>query len=257
MAQNATIEASGHAAIEPSGRAAGPRRRPAPLVLVIADDAKLRGSLERGLRLQGFALRTAADGLSGLQQALEVSCELVVLDLALARMSGEAILRRFRAARPELPIIGLTGADDVAARVASLEAGAVDTMLKPPALDELGARVRAQLRLTGGAAVALEAGGIRANLISRQVRVEDRALRLSTTEFELLSYLMRREGIVLPRQQILRDVWGYQHDPATNVLEVYIGYLRRKLTSAGAGNPIETIRSQGYRFTAQSSVLTR
>jgi DNA-binding response OmpR family regulator len=227
------------------------------MILVVEGDPGTLDAIQRGLGRQGFALSTATDPRTGLQRALDLTTDLVVLDLTLAQMSGQEILRHLHASRPELPIIGLTAGDDLADRVASLEAGAVDTMAKPLALDELAARIRAQLRLTGRAAVALESGGIHANLISRQVSVAGRRLRLSTTEFELLSYLMRREGTVLARRQILRDVWGYHHDPATNVLEVYIGYLRRKLVSAGAGNPIETIRSQGYRFTAATSALSR
>jgi DNA-binding response OmpR family regulator len=227
------------------------------MILLVEDEAELLATIEHGLGRQGLALDTATDGLTGLRKALNPTTELVVLDLALAQTSGLAILRHLRAARPELPVIGLIDADDIADRLAGLEAGAVDTMVKPVGLDELGARIRAQLRLTTRGSVALEAGGIYADLISRQVRVADCDLRLSNTEFELLSYLMRREGTVLPRRQILRDVWGYHHDPATNVLEVYIGYLRRKLGSAGAGNPIETIRSQGYRFTAATSALSR
>ena len=150
--------------------------------------------------------------------------------------------------RPELPVIVLTARDGVQDRVKGLNAGAVDYLVKPFSLEELIARVRAQLRSAKRSETTLLSGGVAIDLLSRNVTVAGETVRLSTTEFELLAHLMRNEGRVLSRDQILRVVWGYQHDPGTNVLDVYVGYVRRKLRAAGATGKIVTVRSRGYRF---------
>jgi two-component system OmpR family response regulator len=174
--------------------------------------------------------------------------------------SGLEVLRTLNAAKPGLPVIVLTALGDVEHRVAGLDAGAVDYLAKPFSLSELAARIRAQLRAAAHApSTALRVGDIEVNLITREVHRGGEPVRLSTTEFELLVYLMRNRGHVLSREQILRAVWGYEYDPGTNVVDVYIGYLRRKLRTTKRDGPevvrrdapIVTVRSVGYRLDAR------
>jgi DNA-binding response OmpR family regulator len=155
------------------------------------------------------------------------------------------------AAKPTLPVIILTARGEVEHRVAGLDAGAVDYLTKPFSLNELAARIRAQLRMAAQTpTTTLTAGDLDVNLLTREVRRGGELVRLSTTEFELLVYLLRNRGHVLSREQILRAVWGYEYDPGTNVVDVYVGYLRRKLRRGERGAPIVTVRSVGYRLDA-------
>jgi DNA-binding response OmpR family regulator len=148
-----------------------------------------------------------------------------------------------------VPVIVLTARGEIEDRVAGLDAGAVDYLVKPFSLAELAARVRAQLRLSAQAhATSLCVGDIEVNLLTREVRRAGEPVRLSSTEFALLVQLMRHRGRVLSREQILSAVWGYRHDPQTNIVDVYIGYLRRKLAAPGNPAPILTVRSVGYRL---------
>jgi DNA-binding response OmpR family regulator len=223
-----------------------------PLILVIEDEPGIVDFLERGLAAHGFDVTSAADGDTGIDLAMNADVDLIVLDLMLPGTSGLEVLDRVQQAKPTLPVIVLTAQGDVEHRVTGLDAGAADYIVKPFSLSELAARIRAQLRIASQAPqTTLAAGDIEVNLISREVRQGGELVRLSTTEFELLSYLMRNRGHVLTREQILRAVWGYEYDPGTNVVDVYVGYLRRKLRKGGAAAPIVTIRSVGYRFDAQ------
>ncbi len=226
-------------------------------ILVIEDEPGIVDFLERGLRGQGFAVAAELDGDRGLSRALGEEYDLVVLDMLLPGRSGLEVLRELHASKPELPVIALTALGEVEDRVTGLDAGAVDYLTKPFSLAELAARVRAQLRMAAQAPqTELSGAGIEVNLITREVRRGGEPLRLSVTEFDLLVYLMRNPGHVLTREQILRAVWGYEHDPGTNVVDVYIGYLRRKLgraaEEAGRRGPITTVRSVGYRFEANA-----
>jgi two-component system, OmpR family, response regulator len=161
------------------------------------------------------------------------------------------VLAALRSAKPTLPVIVLTARGDVEDRIAGLDAGAMDYLTKPFSLSELAARIRAHLRVAAQAPVtALRGADIELNLLTREVERAGHAVRLSSTEFELLSYLVQNSGRVLSREQILRAVWGYEYDPGTNVVDVYIGYLRRKLRVDGKKVPIVTVRSVGYRFDA-------
>jgi DNA-binding response OmpR family regulator len=223
----------------------------APSILIVEDEPGIVDFLARGLRAEGFVVETAADGEEGERRALGESFDMVVLDLMLPRRGGMEVLGGLRAAKPDLPVIVLTARDEVEDRVAGLDAGAVDYMVKPFSLAELLARVRAQLRVaTQAFATTLAVGDIEVDLLSRRVTRGGVAVALSTTEFELLVQLMRHPGQVLTREQILSTVWGYQHDPATNVVDVYIGYLRRKLggSDGPASVPIQTVRRVGYRL---------
>ena len=221
------------------------------LILVIEDEPGIVDFLERGLRANGFDVSTALDGVTGTDRALSEDVDLVVLDMMLPRRSGLEVLSRVHDAKPTLPVIALTARGEIEDRVAGLDAGAADYLTKPFSLSELAARIRAQLRMASQAPpTALSVGDVEVNLITREVRRGGDLVRLSTTEFELLVYLLRNRGRVLSREQILRAVWGYEYDPGTNVVDVYVGYLRRKLRRAEASVPIVTVRSVGYRFDA-------
>ena len=221
------------------------------LILVIEDEPGIVDFLERGLPAHGFEVISARDGVSGTEQALHNSVDLVVLDMMLPERNGYQVLTALHGAKPGLPVIILTALGDVEHRVAGLDAGAVDYLVKPFSLNELAARIRAQLRVAAQTpATTIVVGDIDVNLITREVRRGGELVRLSTTEFELLVYLIRNRGGVLSREQILRSVWGYQYDPGTNVVDVYVGYLRRKLRQGERPVPIVTVRSVGYRFDA-------
>jgi DNA-binding response OmpR family regulator len=219
------------------------------MILVVEDEPGIVDFVERGLRSHGFEVKSALDGEAGLERALEVEVELVVLDLMLPGLSGTEVLERLQVARPALPVIVLTARGELEDRIAGLDAGATDYLVKPFSVAELAARIRAQLRsATREPPTRLQAGALTVDLISREVTFGGAPVRLSTTEFELLVYLLRNRGHVLTREQILRAVWGYGHDPGTNVVDVYVGYLRRKLSTPERPAPIVTVRSVGYRF---------
>ena len=221
------------------------------LILVIEDEPGIVDFLERGLAAQGFDVISALDGERGVDRALTEDVELVVLDMMLPGQGGLDVLERLRSAKPAVPVIVLTALGEIEHRVAGLDAGAADYLAKPFSLNELSARIRAQLRMAAQMSqTRLTGGRVEVDLITREVRRDGALVRLSTTEFELLTYLMRNAGHVLTREQILRAVWGYEYDPGTNVVDVYVGYLRRKLRDGDRGAPISTIRSVGYRFDA-------
>ncbi|HWE32003.1 MAG TPA: response regulator transcription factor [Solirubrobacteraceae bacterium] len=217
-------------------------------ILVVEDEAGIVDFLERGLTAEGFSVLSALDGNEGLELSLRDDVDLVVLDLMLPGRSGMELLAAVRESKPALPVIVLTARGEIEDRVAGLDAGAVDYLVKPFSLSELTARIRAQLRVAAQTpATTLSAAGIDVNLLTREVHQSEQPVRLSTTEFELLVYLIRNRGRVVSREQILRAVWGYAYDPGTNVVDVYIGYLRRKLADGGQ-TPIVTVRSVGYIF---------
>jgi two-component system response regulator PrrA len=221
----------------------------APRLLVIEDEPGIVDFLRRGLEAEGFDVETVTDGIEGERRALRGGCDAIVLDLMLPGRSGLEILTELRRVSPTLPVIVLTARGEIEERVSGLEAGAADYLVKPFSMAELVARVRAQLRLAAEAASStLSAEDIDIDLMARRVRRGGRTISLSTTEFELLVFLMRHHGSVVSREQILSSVWGYEHDPATNVVDVYVGYLRRKLGAAGAPAPIHTVRAVGYRL---------
>lgn len=221
------------------------------VILVIEDEPGIVDFLERGLLSYGFEVRSALDGLSGTEQALGEDIDLVVLDMMLPGRSGREVLAEVRQAKPTLPVIVLTARGEVDDRVAGLDGGAVDYLTKPISVKELAARIRAQLRVASQMpATTLRAGDINMDLLSRDVRCGGQPVYLSATEFDLLVYLVRNRGRVLSRKQILRAVWRSDHDPGTNIVDVYIGYLRRKLHHGTASAPISTIRSVGYRLDA-------
>ncbi|MGA8363564.1 MAG: response regulator transcription factor [Solirubrobacteraceae bacterium] len=218
-------------------------------ILLVEDEPGIVDFVRRGFEADGFAVESALDGVRGEQLALAGSFDAIVLDLMLPGRDGLKVLASVRAAKPEVPVIVLTARGEIEDRVAGLDAGAVDYLVKPFSLAELLARVRAQLRVVAQtSATTLRGADIEVNLLTRKVRRGDASVQLSSTEFELLVYLLRHCGQVLSREQILSAVWGYEHDPATNVVDVYIGYLRRKLARRDDPAPIYTVRAVGYRL---------
>jgi DNA-binding response OmpR family regulator len=221
-------------------------------ILLIEDEPGIAEFVQKALRAQGHQVDLCDDGLDGERRALESEVDLVILDRMLPRREGVDVLRAIRAAKPDLPVIMLTARGEVQDKVDALDAGATDYVTKPFSVDELLARVRAHLRRPAQSQpTQLEAAGIEVNLLSREVSRDGHPVRLSAKEFELLTHFMRHPNQVLSREQLLSGVWGYDFEPQTNVVEVYVGYLRRKLALAGSPAPIDTIRSAGYRFTAR------
>jgi DNA-binding response OmpR family regulator len=220
-------------------------------ILVIEDEAAIADFLKRGLEAEGYAVVSAADGKRGERLALDEKLNLVILDRILPGRDGLQVLASIRRARPGLPVIMLTARGEIEDRIEGLDRGATDYISKPFAFDELVARIRAHLRRPDQhEATKLEVGDLHLDLLTREVERDGVAVHLSSKEFDLLAYLMRHPGQVLSRQQILAAVWGYQHEPGTNVVQVYIGYLRRRLAASGSPVPIETVRSVGYRLAA-------
>jgi len=223
-------------------------------VLVIEDEPGIADFLRRGLTAEGFAVESSLDGTEGERLALDGSFDAIVLDLMLPGRSGLQILASVRRASPTVPVIVLSARGEIEDRIAGLETGAVDYLVKPFSLAELVARLRAQLRVVVQASAStLQGEDIEVNLLTRKAHRGGRAVALSATEFELLVYLLRHRGRVLSREEILSAVWGYEHDPETNVVDVYVGYLRRKLGQPSDPAPIFTVRSVGYRLGTQAS----
>ncbi len=218
-------------------------------ILVIEDEQTLAGFIEQSLHAEGHSVTVCGDGLSGELAALSGDYALVLLDLTLPGKDGLEILSAIRARKPVLPVIALTARTAVEQRVEGLDRGANDYVTKPFSFEELLARVRTQLRSPNQSeASVLEVAGLRMDLRTRRVQSDGDEVRLTAREFELLAYLMRHPDQVLSREQILNAVWGFDFDPGTKVLEVYIGYLRRKLGDAEDAEAIETVRNVGYRL---------
>ncbi|MDP8923930.1 MAG: response regulator transcription factor [Chloroflexota bacterium] len=218
-------------------------------VLVVDDDPEIRDSLRRGLSVEGYAVSLAADGAEALELARERTPDLVVLDVMLPKLDGLEVCRRLRMAEGSLPIILLTARDAVPDRVAGLETGADDYLVKPFAFEELLARVRVQLRRHEAAATGareLRFDDLRLDTAAREARRGPRRIPLTTTEYELLRLFMQHPREVLSRERIFERVWGYDFDGESKVIEVYVRYLREKLEAAGEPRLIHTVRGAGY-----------
>jgi DNA-binding response OmpR family regulator len=214
-------------------------------VLIVEDEARIASFLVRGLRAQGYAVDHVATGEEALRGARDPELDLMILDLGLPDIDGTEVLRRLRDAGSRLPILVLTARGDVSDRVEGLDLGADDYLTKPFAFDELLARIRARVRdQDGGPATALRVGEVELDIPSRRVSVGDARHDLTAREFALLQVFLRRPGQVLTREQILSQVWELDWDPGSNVVDVYVGYLRKKVGDAR----IETVRGVGYRF---------
>jgi DNA-binding response OmpR family regulator len=218
-------------------------------ILVIEDEPAIADFLERGLAAEGYSVTSVAGGEEGEAIARAEDVALVLLDVRLPGKDGFAVLEGIRREKSTLPVVMLTARDQVPDKVEGLGKGATDYVTKPFSFEELVARIRAHLRLPGQTQTTeLEAGGVTADLLERRVTRAGSDVRLSTREFDLLVYFMRHPGQVLSREQILSGVWGLNFDPGTNVVDVYVGYLRRKLGRPDSPAPIDTVRSLGYRF---------
>jgi DNA-binding response OmpR family regulator len=218
-------------------------------ILVIEDEPAIADFLERGLRAEGYSVISASNGEEGEAILRAEDVALVILDVMLPGKDGFAVLEGIRRESATLPVMLLTARDQVHDKVQGFNKGATDYVTKPFSFDELVARIRAHLRLPGQPeTTVLEAGGVTVDLLERRVTRGGSAVSLSTREFDLLVYFMRHTNQVLSREQMLSAVWGYNHDPQTNVVDVYVGYLRRKLALPDSPAPIDTLRSVGYRF---------
>jgi DNA-binding response OmpR family regulator len=218
-------------------------------IVVIEDDERIASFVARGLSAQGHQVMTAATGLDGIELASEPDVDLVILDLSLPDIDGTDVLGRLRGSKGLPPVLVLTARDSIEDKVSVLDGGADDYMTKPFALDELLARVRVLARRADQpAAGRLERAGLVLDLAARRASRDGRVIDLSAREFALLAYLMRNPGQVLSRVQILAAVWEYDFDPQSNVVDVYVRYLRNKVDAPGEPSLIETVRGSGYRF---------
>jgi DNA-binding response OmpR family regulator len=218
-------------------------------VIVVEDEERVASFIAKGLEGAGYVTEVATTGRAALDAIRERGADLILLDVGLPDIDGFAVLGELRRTDQETPVIMLTARGDVPSRVRGLDLGADDYLAKPFDFDELVARIRAQLRHNRQPqASALQAGDLHLDLKTRQARRGGRATDLTSREFALLEFLMRHEGQVLSRSQILGSVWGYGFDPQSNVVDVYVGYLRGKLDRPGEGTIIETVRGGGYRL---------
>jgi two-component system response regulator MprA len=216
-------------------------------ILVVDDEPAVRDALERALRLEGYDVELAEDGAAALERIAGSPPDAVVLDVLMPRLDGLATCRRLRATGDPTPVLMLTARDDVPDRVAGLDAGADDYLVKPFALEELLARLRALLRRSGADdAVLLRFGDLTLDPLRHQVRRGEREIELTRTEFSLLELFLRNQGQVLTRSVIFDRIWGYDFGPTSNSLEVYVGYLRRKTEAGGEPRVLQTVRGIGY-----------
>ena len=218
-----------------------------PRVLVVEDDQEIAQVLLRSLRMEGYEARASYDGEAALTDAREFSPDLVILDLGLPKLDGIDVARSLRQDGGDVPILMLTARDAVDARVEGLDAGADDYLVKPFERQELLARLRALLRRRPPrGSASLVVGDLQLNPDTHEVRRADREIELTQREFELLEYLMRNERIVVPRQRLLEEVWGYDPFATTNTIEVFVSNLRRKLEAGDEPRLLHTIRGAGY-----------
>ena len=214
-------------------------------ILIAEDEFQIASFLEKGLAANGFSTSIAVDGVTAAAAARDGDFDLMILDLGLPGRDGLDVLAEIRRRGEHLPVIVLTARDAVPDRVAGLESGADDYVTKPFSFEELLARVRARLRDDRNEeATILRAGGVSLDLRTRRADVDGRSVELTAREFALAETFMRHAGQVLSREQLLSHVWGYDFDPGSNVVEVYVRYLRRKM----GNDRIKTVRGMGYRF---------
>ncbi|MFI8996970.1 response regulator transcription factor [Streptomyces sp. NPDC053542] len=224
-------------------------------ILIVDDEPAVREALRRSLAFEGYATEEAVDGLDAVEKVAAHRPELIVLDVLMPRMDGLTAARRLRASGVTVPILMLTARDTVGDRVTGLDAGADDYLVKPFELDELLARIRALLRRSSYAAAAgaapdegdtLAFADLRMNLATREVTRGDRPVELTRTEFTLLEMFLAHPRQVLTREQILKAVWGFDFEPSSNSLDVYVMYLRRKTEAGGEPRLVHTVRGVGY-----------
>jgi DNA-binding response OmpR family regulator len=222
-------------------------------ILVIEDEPRILSFLARGLNAEGYTVRGASDGREGLTLARDGGWDLIVLDLLLPELHGLDVLRQLRRDQPDVPVVILSAHHDLPTKLRGFELGAADFVAKPFSLEELLARIRVHVRRvppiadgrSGGAGNGARAGRLVLDFSRRQARLGDATSDLSDREFRLLQHLVRHENEVVSRERLLGEVWGYGFDPGSNVVEVCIRRLRKKL---GPDAPIETVRNAGYRL---------
>jgi len=218
-------------------------------VLVVEDDQPLVRIMTKSLESNGFEVTSAFDGEDGLRAARDDRPDAIVLDLQLPRLNGVDLCRRLRSEGNAVPILMLTARSTVPDRIGGLDAGADDYLVKPFSLGELAARLRALGRRGKTKPQVIEAGPLQLDTGAREARVNGSPVELTGTEFALLEYLMQNAGQVLSRDQLREEVWGEGFEPASNVVDIYVHYVRRKLKAAGLeADPIRTVRGLGYAF---------
>lgn len=219
-----------------------------PLLLIAEDDRGVRESLARALEFEGYVVKTAPDGVEALRAIAAEDPDAVILDVMMPGFDGMEVARKVRAKGNAVPILMLTARHEVGDRVQGLDAGADDYLVKPFSLDELLARIRALLRRGGvsGERGHMELADLHMDPAARTVSRGDRQIELTKTEFDLLELLVFNQGIVVTRDVIYDRIWGYDFETTSNSLDVYIGYLRRKLESAGEQRLVHTVRGVGY-----------
>jgi DNA-binding response OmpR family regulator len=216
-------------------------------ILIAEDEARVAAFVEKGLRANGYTTTAVGDGPTAVALARDDDFDLLILDLGLPGLDGLSVLRTLRGQGHRLPVLILSARDDVADKVAGLELGADDYLTKPFRFEELLARVRVRLRDEGTREqTVLRVGGVTLDLRTRRATVDERQVELSAREFAMLEVFLRHHDQVLSREQLLSHVWGYQHDPESNVVDVYVGYLRRKV----GRERIATVRGMGYALHA-------
>ncbi|MFD3740681.1 response regulator transcription factor [Streptomyces sp. NPDC058629] len=225
-------------------------------ILIVDDEPAVREALQRSLAFEGYGTQVAADGYEALAMAEAYAPDLIVLDIQMPRMDGLTAARRIRATGSTTPILMLTARDTVGDRVTGLDAGADDYLVKPFELDELFARIRALLRRSSYASAAagaevsdddiLSFADLRMDLTTREVTRSERRVELTRTEFTLLEMFLAHPRQVLTREQILKAVWGFDFEPSSNSLDVYVMYLRRKTEAGGEPRLVHTVRGVGY-----------
>ncbi|MCC6695595.1 MAG: response regulator transcription factor [Candidatus Hydrogenedentes bacterium] len=218
-------------------------------VLVVEDEKQIAGFIRNGLEEQGFTVDVCDNGNDGYVLATTQSFDVIVLDIMLPGRDGLSILRNLRKQKNAVPVIVLTARTELDERIEGLNLGADDYLTKPFYVEELIARIHAVARRASGEQLSiLQAGDLTVNLITREVQRGGRPVTLTTREFSLLEYLLRSPGRVYTRTQILEHVWGYDFDPNTNLVDVHIQRLRKKLAGTDSDSPIETVRGVGYRL---------
>lgn len=221
-------------------------------VLVVEDEKRISGFIRKGLEEHGFTVEVSANGHEAYQLATSQQYDAIVLDIMLPGRDGLSILQNLRKQSNPVPVLLLTARTELGERVEGLNLGADDYMTKPFYIEELVARLHALGRRTSGERLSiLQSGPLTVNLLTREVTIEARPIRLTTREFNLLEYLMRSPGRVLTRTQILEHLWGFDFDTETNLIDVHVQRLRKKL--GGAAASLETVRGVGYRFIKASS----
>ena len=216
-------------------------------ILVVDDDPSICEALERGFRLEGFAVRIATNGEAAIQEIELTEPALLILDINMPQVDGIQVIKYIRSKSIDLPVCVLSARDEIQDRVLGLEAGADDYLIKPFAFAELLARVRALLRRSGvESSKSLTLGELKVDPLTREVTYFDNQLILTRKEFELLYTLASNPGIVFTREQLLDKVWGYDFEVQTNVVDVFVGYLRKKMEDTGNERLIETVRGVGF-----------